>query len=233
MRTSSYETLARWTHPEFGPIPPETFIALAEANQTIFSIGDWVLNQACAQAATWEEDTSVSVNISPVQFRDPTLASRISSTLEQTGLPPSRRILEITETAFLSASDTTLSTLKHFKDLGVKFSIDDFGTGYSSLQSLLRFEFDKVKIDQSFIRELPHSTRARAVVEMVTQITKKMNITSTAEGVETEEQLACLAELLCPEVQGFLISSPCPLNELPAELQPRIAGPTADALLRA
>ncbi|MBK1793824.1 EAL domain-containing protein [Devosia sp. WQ 349] len=232
-RPISYETLARWAHPEFGPIPPETFIALAEANQTIFSIGDWVLNQACAQAATWEEDTCVSVNISPVQFRDPTLAYKISSTLEQTGLPPSRLILEITETAFLSASDTTLSTLKHLKDLGVKFSMDDFGTGYSSLQSLLRFEFDKVKIDQSFIRELPHSTRARAVVEMVTQITKKMNITSTAEGVETEEQLACLAELLCPEVQGFLISPPCPLNELPAELQPRIAGPTAEALLRA
>jgi diguanylate cyclase (GGDEF)-like protein len=229
----SYETLARWTHPELGPIPPATFITLAEANQTIFGIGDWVLNQACATAVTWEDDTSVSVNISPVQFRDPALAVKISSTLERTGLPPERLILEITETAFLSASDTTLATLKQLKGLGIKFSMDDFGTGYSSLQSLMRFDFDKVKIDQSFVRELPASSRARAIVETITQITKKMNITSTAEGVETEEQLQCLTELLCPEVQGYLISQPCSLNDLPPEFQPRIAEHRSAGFLRA
>jgi diguanylate cyclase (GGDEF)-like protein len=229
----SYETLVRWTHPELGPIPPETFIALAETNQTIFSIGDWVLNRACAHAVNWADETSVAVNISPVQFLDPALTYKITSALERSGLPPHRLVLEITETAFLSATDATLSVLKQLKELGVKLAMDDFGTGYSSLQSLLRFDFDKVKIDQSFIRELPTSPRARAVVEMITQITKKMNIICTAEGVETQEQLMCLSELFCPEVQGYLISPPRSLNELPLELQPRTAPRTPVGLLRA
>lgn len=229
----SYEALARWTHHELGPIPPETFIALAETNQTISSIGEWVLNQACTQAVSWPDDISVSANISPVQFRDPMLAYKISAILERTGLPPRRLNVEITETAFLSSTATNLAILKQLKDLGVKLSMDDFGTGYSSLQSLLRFEFDRVKIDQSFIHELPSSPRARAVIELVTQMTKKLNITCTAEGVETEEQLMCLTELFCPEVQGYLISPACPLNELPAELQPQIGQTVSAGLLRA
>ena len=186
-----FEALLRWNHPERGLVPPAEFIPLAEETGLIVPIGEWVLRQACAEAATWPDDIKVAVNLSPVQFKSRNLVPDASSARwRASGLPPARLELEITESVLLQDSDATLATLHQLRGLGVRIALDDFGTGYSSLSYLRSFPFDKIKIDRSFVSDL---SRARATAwrssRAVAGLGASLGMTTTAEGVETSEQL--------------------------------------------
>ncbi|MEA2984022.1 MAG: hypothetical protein QOD94_276 [Alphaproteobacteria bacterium] len=208
------EALLRWRDPERGLIPPADFIPLAEETGLIIPIGDWVIRQACADAATWPGSLRVAVNLSAVQFRNPRLVSVIFSALAASHLPASRLELEITESVLLKNNERTLSVLHQLHDFGVRVSMDDFGTGYSSLSYLRSFPFDKIKIDQSFIRDLSHSDHSLAIVRAVTGLAAAFGMTTTAEGVEASEQLDCLRREGCTEAQGYLFSRPIPSAQL-------------------
>jgi EAL domain-containing protein (putative c-di-GMP-specific phosphodiesterase class I) len=177
-------------------------------------MGAWVLREACLQAATWPRDIKVSVNLSPVQFKSNTLVLNVVSALGASGLDPKRLELEITESAMMHDVETTLATLVRLRELGVSISMDDFGTGYSSLSHLRRFHFDKIKIDQSFVRSLSGEEESAAIVRAVTGLGRSLGMVTTAEGVETAEQLALLQREGCAEVQGFLFSAPVPEREI-------------------
>jgi diguanylate cyclase (GGDEF)-like protein/PAS domain S-box-containing protein len=208
-----FEALLRWKHPLRGMISPAEFIPVAEEIGLIVPIGQWVLKQACAQAATWPDDVHVAVNLSPVQFRSPALVLNVITALEAAGLSPKRLELEITETLLLQDTEATVSVLHQLRDLGVKISMDDFGTGYSSLSYLRSFPFDKIKIDQSFVRELEKED-CLAIIRAVTGLGSSLGIATTAEGVETQEQLDRLRAEGCNEVQGYLFSPPKPADQL-------------------
>jgi EAL domain-containing protein (putative c-di-GMP-specific phosphodiesterase class I) len=173
-----------------------------------------VLRQACTDAATWQSNLKVSVNLSPLQFRDSNLVPLVQQTLAAAGLPAWRLELEITEGVLLHDNETTLTTLHKLRALGICISMDDFGTGYSSLSYLRSFPFDKIKIDQSFIRDLAEQPDSVAIVRAVTGLGSSLGIHTTAEGVETEDQLARLVAEGCTEVQGYLFSPPCPAKEV-------------------
>lgn len=205
---TSCEALVRWHHPQRGRLLPKEFISLAEETGLIVPIGEWVLAQACSDAARWPENVVVAVNLSPAQFRNRNLLPSIDNALKRSGLSPARLQLEITELSLLEEADGAFSILRQLRDLGVKIAMDDFGTGYSSFSYLRRFLFDKIKIDQSFIRELPHKSDSVAVVRAVVGLSNSLGMTSAAEGVETEEQLARLRLEGCNEFQGFLFSPP-------------------------
>jgi diguanylate cyclase (GGDEF)-like protein len=211
---TAFEALLRWRHPERGLVSPAEFIPLAEEIGLIVPMGAWVLREACLQAATWPRDIKVSVNLSPVQFKSNTLVLNVVSALGASGLDPKRLELEITESAMMHDVETTLATLVRLRELGVSISMDDFGTGYSSLSHLRRFHFDKIKIDQSFVRSLSGEEESAAIVRAVTGLGRSLGMVTTAEGVETAEQLALLQREGCAEVQGFLFSAPVPEREI-------------------
>jgi diguanylate cyclase (GGDEF)-like protein len=207
---AGFEALLRWHHPTKGLISPDQFIPLAEETGIIVPIGEWVLRQACAAAANWPVELKVAVNLSPVQFKCHNLMGAIVSALGESGLPASRLELEITETVMLNDTEATLATLRQFQELGINIAMDDFGIGYSSLSYLRRFPFDRIKIDQSFVRELGKQTDCIAIVRAVTKLGIALGMAITAEGVETQEQLAALEREGCTEVQGYLFSRPVP-----------------------
>jgi EAL domain-containing protein (putative c-di-GMP-specific phosphodiesterase class I) len=211
---SGCEALLRWHHPERGLISPAHFIPVAEETGLIVPLGEWVLRQACAEAATWPHDIKVAVNLSPVQFKNQPLAQVVISALAASGLPSNRLELEITETALLQNNNATLHTLHQLRDLGVRIAMDDFGTGYSSLKYLRSFPFDKIKIDRSFVKDLSIEDDAPAIVQAIISLANSLRMTTTAEGVETERQLERLRAIGCVEMQGYLFSHPKPAAEI-------------------
>ena len=213
-----FEALLRWRSPTRGLVSPADFIPLAEEIGLIAAIGEWVLLTACREAASWERPVSIAVNVSPVQFRGTELAQTVTSILASTGLSPSRLELEITEGALLDNTTKVLIVLHALKALGVRVSMDDFGTGYSSLSYLQKFPFDKIKIDQSFVRGSDCSGDADAIVRAVAALGASLGIRTTAEGVETNEQLARMRSGGCTEVQGYLTGRPLPAAEAAALL---------------
>jgi diguanylate cyclase (GGDEF)-like protein len=212
-KITGFEALVRWHHPERGLVPPNDFIPLAEEIGLIVPLGDWVLRQACATAAKWPEDVRVAVNLSPAQFSNRDLVVSVFNALAKAPLAPNRLELEITETVLLQDTEATLTILHQLRDMGVRISMDDFGTGYSSLSYLRSFPFDKIKIDQSFIQDLSRRDDSVVIVRAVTTIGASLGISTTAEGVETAEQLEKLREEGCTEVQGFFLGRPCPVDE--------------------
>jgi diguanylate cyclase (GGDEF)-like protein len=213
-RIGCCEALLRWNHPERGYIPPDQFIRLAEETGLITRIGDWVIRTACHEAANWPENVMLAINISPVQFRSQHLLDVVTHALASSGLAPQRLELEITEAILLENTEATLATLDQFHRLGVRIAMDDFGTGYSSLSYLQKFPFDKIKIDGSFIQGLSDSDESSAVVRAVAGLAKSFRMTTTAEGVETAEQLRIVRELGCTEMQGHLFSKACSAEDL-------------------
>jgi diguanylate cyclase (GGDEF)-like protein len=211
---TGFEALIRWHHPERGMIPPLDFISVAEETGLIVPLGDWVLRQACAEAATWPSNVKIAVNLSPIQFKSKNLLPSVISALAASGLSASRLELEITETVLLQDSDATLAILHELRGLGVKISMDDFGTGYSSLSYLRKFPFDKIKIDQSFIFDMSHHHDSLAIVRAVVAMGSSLGIATTAEGVETPEQFKQLKLEGCTEAQGYLFSAPRPAAEV-------------------
>ncbi len=211
---TSCEALVRWHHPQRGLIPPVEFIALAEETGLIVPIGEWVLTQACTEAVRWPEHVMVSVNLSPAQFRSRNIVQTVRDALAKSGLPAKRLELEITELVLLEETEGAFALLRQLHELGIRIAMDDFGTGYSSLGYLRSFPFDKIKIDQSFIRDLPHKEDSVAIVRAVVGLSSSLGITTTAEGVETKDQLASLATEGCNEFQGFLYSRPKPAADI-------------------
>ena len=211
---SGFEALLRWKHPQHGMIPPAEFIPLAEATGLISAIGQWVIRKVCEDAVLWPHPIRVAVNLSAVQLQADGLIQEVFIALGRAGLPAHRLELEITETALLHENESTVATLHQLRSIGVRISMDDFGTGYSSLSYLRTFPFDKIKLDQSFIRSFPTQAESTAIVRAVTSLARSLEISTTAEGVETQEQLEALRKEGCTEVQGFLISPPLPAAEI-------------------
>lgn len=211
---SGFEALLRWQHPVNGLIPPADFIPLAEEIGLIIPIGEWVLREACKEAASWPGDLKVAVNLSPTQFKSRTLVQTVVSALASSGLAPQRLELEITESVLLHDNEATLKRLHQLRELGVRISMDDFGTGYSSLSYLRNFPFDKIKIDRSFVGDLAHGDDAVAIVRAVANLAARLGMATTAEGVETEEQLERIRAEGCTEMQGYLFSPPRPAAEI-------------------
>ena len=209
-----YEALARWTHPELGAVSPAKFIPIAEESGSIVPIGQWVLERACRDAAGRAfGGCVVSVNLSPVQFRSGMLARTVADALRRAGLPPERLELEVTERLLMDTGDGVERTLREIKATGVRVALDDFGTGYSNLGYLCRFPFDRLKIDQSFVRRMVGDEGARAVVGGIIALAHSLRVRVTAEGVEAEEQLAMLRALGCDQVQGFLLGRPVTVSD--------------------
>ena len=203
-----FEALARWLHPTRGFVPPSLFIPLAEESGAIKEIGEWILREACREAASWPRPLSVSVNLSSVQFRQGDLIDMIQSALVETGLSGRRLELEITESALIDDPDSARAILRRVKALGVRIAMDDFGTGYSSLSYLQSFPFDKIKIDRSFIVGLEDNPQAGAIIRAVIGLAHGLHLPVIAEGVETKEQLAFLKREACDEMQGYLVGRP-------------------------
>jgi diguanylate cyclase (GGDEF)-like protein len=225
-RISTFEALIRWFHPERGRIGPSDFIPIAEECGLIVPIGEWVLRQACRDAASWPDDVKVAVNLSPAQFNKQ-LVQTVVSALASAGLPPRRLELEITESVLMQNTFATLQTLNLLHDLGVKFSMDDFGTGYSSLSYLRSFPFDKIKIDRSFVTDLSQHENSTAIIRAVTLLAESLDMMTTVEGVETQEQLDHVRALGCTEMQGYLLSPPRDVADIHAMLAEKT--PKADA----
>jgi diguanylate cyclase (GGDEF)-like protein/PAS domain S-box-containing protein len=209
-RILGFEALLRWRHPRLGEIGPGTFIPLAEENGFILQLGNWVLREACSEAARWTPPLRLSVNLSPVQFAQEDLAGEVERILADTGLDPSRLDLEVTEGLFINDSERAIRILERLKAIGITISMDDFGTGYSSLSYFRMFPFDKVKIDQSFIQDIANP-QARAIIRSVIGLGRGLGMPVVAEGVETSEQLEALRAEGCDQVQGYLISRPNPI----------------------
>ena len=222
---SGFEALSRWEDPRRGFVPPSTFIPLAEEIGLIGIIGERVLKRACAQATSWPQHITVAVNLSPSQFKSGSLVSTVKDALVASGLSPSRLELEITESIFLQDSESNCALLSQLGKLGVKISMDDFGTGYSSLSYLRSFSFDKIKIDKSFIRDLSTSQNSVAIVRAVCELARSFGASTTAEGVETDDQLTRIRAEGCTEVQGYLFSMPLPAGEIPAMLARLLPAP--------
>jgi diguanylate cyclase (GGDEF)-like protein len=217
-RISGVEALVRWHHPERGMVSPAEFIPLAEEIGLIVPLGEWVLREACATAVGWStgspDGVKVAVNLSAAQFRSRNLVQAVTDALADSGLPANLLELEITESLMLEDSQTVMDILHQLRGMGVRISMDDFGTGYSSLSYLRSFPFDKIKIDQSFVRDLLEHEDSGAIVRAVVGLGNSLGMSTTAEGVETEEQLTRLREEGCKEVQGYLFSPPKPASEI-------------------
>ncbi len=221
---TSCEALLRWHHPERGMVPPAEFIPVAEEIGLIVPIGEWVIRKACADAAQWRDDVKVAVNLSPIQVMNRNLVSVVVGALASAGLPASRLEIEITESVLMQNTETTLAALHQLRALGVRISMDDFGTGYSSLSYLRSFPFDKIKIDRCFINDLAKGAAGSgAIVQAITGLARNLGMVTTAEGVETEEQLERVKALGCTEMQGYLFSPPRHKRELARLLKPRPA----------
>ncbi|WP_290748811.1 ammonium transporter [Henriciella sp.] len=209
---ASYEALVRWNHPERGQIPPNDFIPVAEGCGQIVAIGEWVLRTACRAAAEDLGAACVSVNASPLQFRDQNFVAAVRGALEESGLDPSRLEIEITESVLIADDQRALAVFRALKAIGVKIALDDFGTGYSSLGYLSRFPFDTIKIDRSFVRNLSKDPNSLSIVETIIRLGRSLHMTVVAEGVETEVELIALARTGCDEIQGFLVGAPQPVD---------------------
>ncbi len=228
-RIEGFEALLRWFHDVRGVVAPAEFIPVAEETGLIVSLGEWVVRQACMEAAAWPEAVKVAINLSPVQLRSCNLVPVVKAALKESGLAPGRLELEITETVLLQDSEATLATLHQLRDLGTSISMDDFGTGYSSLSYLRKFPFDKIKIDRSFVRDLSKHEDSIAIVRAVAALGKSLGMTTTAEGVETAEQLEAVRTEGCTEVQGFFFGQPRPTAEIAELLSDRMASRRAVA----
>jgi diguanylate cyclase (GGDEF)-like protein/PAS domain S-box-containing protein len=204
------EALLRWHHPKRGMISPAEFIPVAEETGLINQLGEWALTTACSETATWPDNIKVAVNVSPVQFGSQTLALKVAAALAASGLPACRLELEITEAVLIRDDERALAMLHQLRDLGVGIALDDFGTGYSSLSYLQRFPFDKIKIDRCFIKDIAEPSGAPCIVQAIVNIATTRHITTTAEGVETEQELEMLRKLGCTEMQGYLFSPAIP-----------------------
>jgi diguanylate cyclase (GGDEF)-like protein len=204
------EALVRWRHPERGLISPAEFVPIAEDTGLINQLGEWVLATACMEAVKWPDHVKLAVNVSPVQFKSGTLALKVIAALAASGLPAARLELEITEAVLIRDDDTALAILHQLREIGVRIALDDFGTGYSSLSYLKRFPFDKIKIDRCFITDIAEPDGSAGIVRAVVNIAAERDMTTTAEGVETEDQQRILRELGCSEMQGYLFSAPKP-----------------------
>jgi diguanylate cyclase (GGDEF)-like protein len=216
---TGFEALLRWNHPRLGLVEPGDFIPIAEETGAIVPIGAWVLRTACADATCWPGTIKVAVNLSPTQFKSRTLVADIAAALAGSNLPAPRLEIEITETVMLQDTAATMDTLNQLRGLGVRIAMDDFGTGYSSLSYLRRFPFNKIKIDQCFIRDMSEEHESMAVLRAITGLGTSLGMTTTAEGVETLEQLSRLRAEGCKEVQGFFFSKPRPVAEVGTILQ--------------
>jgi diguanylate cyclase len=209
---TGFEALLRWTHPSRGNIPPSVFIPIAEESSLMLEIGAWVLREACREAASWPRKLSVAVNLSPVQFKHGDLPGLVKSVLIETGLESKRLELEITEGVLIDDHERAISTLGHLKALGVRIAMDDFGTGYSSLSYLQSFQFDKIKIDQSFVRNIGLA-QSSAIIRAVIGLGRGLDLPIIAEGVETTDQLVFLSREACDQVQGYLVGRPRPISD--------------------
>jgi diguanylate cyclase (GGDEF)-like protein len=206
---SGFEALVRWLHPTRGAISPTLFIPLAEESGLILQLGEWVLRTACAEAAHWPDNIRVAVNLSPIQFTEPSLPTTIISALANSGLAPRRLELEITEGVFLVESESTDDTFGKLKSIGVRLALDDFGTGYSSLGYLKKAPFDKIKIDQSFVRgAATKGNRNAAIIRAIVSLAESLDMDTTAEGAETHDELALIRELGCSHIQGYIFGRP-------------------------
>ena len=214
------EALVRWRHPTRGLIPPDQFIPLAEESGLIVPLGEWVLRRACDDAASWPADIKVAVNLSPVQFKQAELFDVIQSALRSSGLPPERLEIEITESVLLESAVENHAFIEKLKSIGISLALDDFGTGYSSLSCLTAFPFDKIKIDKSFIGSLMKSYKSSAIVSSIVTLARGLDISITAEGVETREQFERLRTLGVHFAQGYLLGRPVPINELENQFRP-------------
>jgi diguanylate cyclase (GGDEF)-like protein len=226
-RRTGVEALIRWRHPTRGLIPPDQFIPLAEETGLIVSLGEWIIWQACEDATSWPADTKVSINLSPVQFKQAELFDVIESALRKSGLPPERLEIEITETVLLERAAENLTFMERLKSIGVSLALDDFGTGYSSLSCLTTFPFNKIKIDKSFMGNLSMHQKGSAIISSIVTLARGLHMSVTAEGVETAEQLDGLKTLGVNFAQGYLLGRPVPIAEL--EQQPLIFRPRRDA----
>jgi diguanylate cyclase (GGDEF)-like protein len=226
-KVTGFEALLRWRHPERGIISPLHFIPIAEETGLINEIGDWVLKTACAEASSWPEEIKLAVNVSPVQFKSGTFALKVAAALAESGLAANRLELEITEAVLIRDDEAALTVLHQLRAIGVSIALDDFGTGYSSLSYLQRFPFDKIKIDRSFIRDIARVGGSSPIIQAVVNIAVSRNMTPTAEGVETRDQLDALRALGCTQMQGYFFSAALPASEA-RKLLARIELPEAD-----
>ncbi len=220
-RTQGVEALIRWKNDELGMVSPLQFIPLAEKSGQIVSIGDWVLNESARQLKQWQDagkKLRIAVNISGRQLETGDLVERVERALDQSGLSPETLELEITESLLVKNTDSITAQMKALKDKGVLIAIDDFGTGYSSLGSLKKFPFDTLKIDRSFIRDLTAHTSHTEIVSAIVKMARSLKLKTVAEGVETQDQLDCLKDIICDEYQGFLFSKPVPETDIRALL---------------
>jgi EAL domain-containing protein (putative c-di-GMP-specific phosphodiesterase class I) len=220
---TGFEALIRWRHPERGLLSPATFLPLAERLGLMRRIGGWVLEEACIAAMLWPPGLSVAVNLAPAQLEDGRLPEMIADVLKTTGLPPHRLELEVTETVLLANGDAALGQLLALRDAGVRIAMDDFGTGHSSLTQLRVFPFDRLKIDRSFVKDLPLGGDAQAIVRAVTGLGHSLGIQVIAEGVETDAQLQQVLAEGCDAAQGYLFGRPVPGNEVPAAINRLLA----------
>ena len=221
---TGFEALLRWQSPTRGAVSPIEFIPVAEDTGIISSIGEWVLRTACLEAAGWPGAHKVSVNVSAIQFKNPSLVATIVSALGESGLDPRRLELEITESVMLDAGGTALAMLQNLREIGVRVALDDFGIGYSSLGYLRSFPFDRIKIDQSFVRGTSSDAIGRAIVRAIASLGQSLGMATVAEGVETEEQMARITSDGCTDVQGYLISRPIPPEQIDSFLLSRNDG---------
>jgi len=216
-RVFGCEALLRWNQPDLGMVGPAQFIPLAEETGLIVPIGEWVLRTACRQSKAWQDAglpaVSMAVNISARQFREKNLLQVVTKILGETGLDPTQLEFEVTESMIMHDAQNAIADLQAFRDMGVKLSVDDFGTGYSSLSYLKRFPVDRLKIDQSFVRDITTDADDAAIAQAVITLAHTMNLRVIAEGVETLEQLAFLRRNQCDEIQGYLFGKPMPADE--------------------
>ncbi|NPT47569.1 EAL domain-containing protein [Paraburkholderia sp. 1N] len=221
---SGREALLRWTHPTRGELSPSAFIPTAERTGLILALGEWALLQSCTEAATWRDAVSVAVNVSPVQLREESFASTVAAILGKTGLPPARLNIEVTETVLLSDDIVTRLNVEKLRALGIGLALDDFGTGFSTMSTLVRFSFDKLKIDSSFVKESVHRRESAAVVRGIVALAREIGIPTTAEGIETQEQLNFVRVCGCTHAQGYLLGKSVCGEEIP-HLENRLAAP--------
>jgi EAL domain-containing protein (putative c-di-GMP-specific phosphodiesterase class I) len=222
------EALLRWEHPEHGLVEPQDFIHIAEATGLIIPIGEWVLREACRQGRQLHDaghHLGVSVNLSAKQLDDPTMLHHLHDALSRSAFPPTSLTIEVTETSMIDDTESALAAFQGIKELGVRLVVDDFGTGYSSLAYLRRYPVDGIKIDRSFVRDVVDNDDDRAIVASIVDLARDLDLWTVAEGVETQEQLACLMHMGCEFIQGYLFSRPVPADQL-ADLARALAGPT-------
>jgi diguanylate cyclase len=224
---SGREALLRWTHPTRGELSPVAFIPTAERTGLVLPLGEWALQRSCDEAARWRDGVPVAVNVSPVQLREESFAATVEAILHKTKLPPERLNIEVTETVLLSDDIATRRNVARLRALGIGLALDDFGTGFSTMSTLVRFSFDKLKIDSSFVKEAVHRRESAAVVRGIVALAREMGMPTTAEGIETPEQLEFVRACGCTHAQGYLLGKPLRGGEIP-RLEEGLAAQGAD-----